>query len=44
MSTKDDEEQLLRSVVQQNAQSIHLARRRADDALRKESDWLRVTL
>jgi PAS domain S-box-containing protein len=44
MSTKDDEEQLLRSVVQQNAQSIHLARRRADEALRKESDWLRVTL
>ena len=44
MSTKDDEEQRLRSVVQQNAQSIHLARQRADDALRKESDWLRVTL
>ena len=44
MSTKDDEEQQLRSVVQQNAQSIHLARRRADEALRKESDWLRVTL
>ncbi len=44
MSTKDDEEQLLRSVVQQNAQSIHLARRRADEALRKQSDWLRVTL
>lgn len=44
MSTKDNEEQILRSVVQQNAQSINLARRRADDALRKESDWLRVTL
>lgn len=44
MSIRDDEEQLLRSVVQQNAQSIHLARRRADEALRKESDWLRVTL
>ena len=44
MSTKDDEEQLLRSVVQQNAQSIHLARRRAEEALRKQSDWLRVTL
>jgi PAS domain S-box-containing protein len=44
MSAKDDEEQLLRSVVQQNAQSIHLARRRADEVLRKESDWLRVTL
>ena len=44
MSTKENEEQLLRSVVQQNAQSINLARRRADEALRKESDWLRVTL
>jgi PAS domain S-box-containing protein len=44
MSTKDDEEQLLRSVVQQNAQSIHLARRRAEEDLRKQSDWLRVTL
>jgi len=44
MSIKHDEEQLLRSVVQQNAQSIHLARRRADEDLRKESDWLRVTL
>ena len=44
MSTKDDEEQLLRSVVQQNAQSIHHARRRAEEALRKQSDWLRVTL
>ena len=44
MSTKDDEEQLLRSVVQQNAQSIYHARRRAEEALRKESDWLRVTL
>ncbi len=44
MSTKDDEEQLLRSVVQQNAQSIHFARRRAEEALRNQSDWLRVTL
>ena len=44
MSTKDDEEQLLRSVAEQNAQSIHLARRRAEEALRKQSDWLRVTL
>ena len=44
MSIKDDEEELLRSVVQQNARSIHLARRRAEEALRKQSDWLRVTL
>ena len=44
MSTEDDEEQLLRSVAEQNAQSINLARRRAEEALRKQSDWLRVTL
>src|SRR6476661_2612734 len=44
MATKDDEEQLLLSVAQQNAQSIHLARRRAEEVLRKQSDWLRVTL
>ena len=44
MSTKEDEEQLLRSVAEQNARSIHLARRRAEEALRKHSDWLRVTL
>ncbi len=44
MSTKNDEEQLLRSVAEQNAQSINLARRRAEEALRKQSDWLRVTL
>ena len=44
MSTKDDEEELLRSVVQQNAQSIHVARRKAEEDLRKQSDWLRVTL
>lgn len=44
MSTKPDEEQLLRSVAQQNAHSINLARRRAEDALRKQSEWLQVTL
>jgi len=44
MSIKDHEEQLLRSVAEQNAQSINLARRRAEEALRKQSDWLRVTL
>ena len=44
MSTKDNEEQLLRSVAEQNAQSINHARRRAEEALRKQSDWLRVTL
>jgi PAS domain S-box-containing protein len=44
MSTKDNEEQLLRSVAEQNAQAIHLARRRAEEALRKQSEWLQVTL
>ena len=44
MSTKHDEEQLLRSVAQQNAQSINVARRRAEEALRKQSEWLQVTL
>lgn len=44
MPTKNDEEQLLRSVAEQNAQSIHLARRRAEESLRQQSDWLRVTL
>jgi PAS domain S-box-containing protein len=44
MAAKDDEEELLRSVALQNAQSILLARRRAEEALRKQSEWLRVTL
>ncbi len=44
MATNDGEEKLLRSVALQNAQSILLARRRAEDALRKQSEWLRVTL
>src|ERR1700726_2733689 len=44
MAAKDDEEKQLRSVALQNAQSILLARRRAEDALRKQSEWLRVTL
>ena len=44
MSIKDNEEQQLRSVAQQNAHSINLARRRAEEALRKQSEWLQVTL
>ena len=44
MSTKADEEQQLRAVAQQNAQTINLARRRAEEALRKQSEWLHVTL
>ena len=44
MAAKDDEEELLRSVALQNAQSILLARRRAEEALREQTEWLRVTL
>jgi PAS domain S-box-containing protein len=39
-----DEQEQLRSVVLQNAQAILLARRQADEALRKQSEWLRLTL
>jgi PAS domain S-box-containing protein len=44
MAAKDDEEERLRSVALQNAQSILAARRRAEEALRKQSEWLRITL
>ena len=44
MAATDDEEELLRSVALQNAQSILLARQRAEEALRKQSEWLRITL
>ncbi len=44
MAAKDDEEERLRGVALQNAQSILLARQRAEEALRKQSDWLRITL
>ncbi|HEY2154697.1 MAG TPA: PAS domain S-box protein [Isosphaeraceae bacterium] len=44
MTARDDEGGRLRSVAPQNAQSVLLARREAEDALRKQSEWLRVTL
>ena len=44
MADRDDEEERLRAVALQNARSIVLARQRAEEALRKQSDWLRVTL
>ena len=44
MAASDHEEAQLRSVALQNARSIDLARRRAEEALRKQSEWLRVTL
>ena len=44
MGDERDEEARLREVALQNAQSILVARRRAEDALRQQSEWLRVTL
>ena len=40
----DDEDDRLRTVALQNARSILLARQRAEEALRKQSEWLRITL
>jgi PAS domain S-box-containing protein len=40
----NDEEARLRTLTLRNAQSILLARRRDEEALRKHSEWLRVTL
>src|ERR1700740_2260618 len=44
MAAIDDEEERLRAVALQNARSILLARERAEEALRKQSEWLRITL
>ena len=44
MADERDEEARLRDVALQNAQSILAARRRAEDALRQQSEWLRITL
>jgi len=44
MAATDHEEARLRSVALKNARSIDLARRRSEEALRKQSEWLRVTL
>jgi len=44
MDPVESEEARLRSVALQNAQSILRARRRAEDELSRQSDWLRVTL
>jgi PAS domain S-box-containing protein len=43
MATQDEDERL-RSVAFQNAQSILLARRRAEEALQKQSEWMRIIL
>ncbi len=44
MADERDEEARLREVALHNAQSILVACRRAEDALRQQSEWLRVTL
>jgi PAS domain S-box-containing protein len=44
MATPDNEEERIRSVALRNAQSILAARRRAEEELRKQSEWLRITL
>src|SRR5688572_28703755 len=44
MMAPEDEERELRSVALQNARSILIARQRAEEALRKQTEWLRVTL
>ena len=38
MASNENEEELLRSVALQNARSILLARKRAEDALQKQSE------
>ena len=44
MAPENDEEARLRAVALHNAQSILVARRRAEEALREQSEWLRITL
>ncbi len=44
MRTRDEEDELLRSVALQNARSILVARQRAEEALEQQSEWLRITL
>ena len=44
MTADSDEEAGLRDVALQNAQSILVARRRAEEELRQQSEWLRITL
>ena len=44
MGSDNDEEARLRAAALQNAQSILVARRRAEEALRQQSEWLRITL
>jgi PAS domain S-box-containing protein len=44
MAAEEDDDNLIRSVALQNAKSILQARDQAEEALRKQSEWLRTTL
>lgn len=44
MRDRDDEEERLRTVALENARSIVLTRQRAEEALRKQTKWLQITL
>jgi PAS domain S-box-containing protein len=44
VASQGDEEDQLRAVALQNAQTILAVRRRAEEELRKHSEWLRITL
>jgi PAS domain S-box-containing protein len=44
MADQDNEEERLRVVALRNAQSILQARRRAEEALQKQSEWFQITL
>ena len=44
MNESERSEELLRSVALRNARSIHLARQRAEEALARQSELLRITL
>jgi PAS domain S-box-containing protein len=44
VSTHDNEEERLRSAALESSRSILLARKRAEEELRKRSEWLRITL
>ncbi len=44
MAADDDEDKLLRTVALKNARSILQAQKQTEEALRKQSEWLRITL
>jgi PAS domain S-box-containing protein len=44
VATHDNEEERLRSTALESSRSILLARKRAEEELRKRSEWLRITL